>query len=157
MSDAGEPDPPQQPQPSDAAPKDSSMEIHKPHAAKTWKEFFIELGTIVIGILIAIGLEQTIAHYTVQCGFAAYYTNTVTVEADSLDETVYSISIATFGGTTQLVVTWLIYVAGSPMAPAWYAIGAAAIGQIALMLMPESAPVRWKAMPAVVAIAATPA
>ena len=25
-------------------------------------------------------------HYTVQCGFAAYYTNTVTVEADSLDE-----------------------------------------------------------------------
>jgi len=71
--------------------------------------------------------------------------------------TVYSISIATFGGTTQLVVTWLIHVTGSPMAPAWYAIGAAAIGQIALMLMPESAPVRWKAMPAVVAIAATPA
>ena len=25
------------------------MEIHKPHAAKTWKEFFIELGTVVIG------------------------------------------------------------------------------------------------------------
>ena len=63
MSDAGEPDPPQQPQPSDAAPKDSSMEIHKPHAAKTWKEFFIELGTIVIGILIAIGLEQTVDYF----------------------------------------------------------------------------------------------
>ena len=25
-------------------------------------------------------------HFTVQCGYAAYYTNTVTVEADSLDE-----------------------------------------------------------------------
>ena len=25
-------------------------------------------------------------HYTVQCGYAAYYTKTVTVEADSLDE-----------------------------------------------------------------------
>lgn len=36
------------------------MEIHKPHAAKSWKEFFIEIGTIVIGILIALGLEQTI-------------------------------------------------------------------------------------------------
>ena len=36
------------------------MEIHKPHAAKTWKEFFIELGTIVLGILIALGLEQSI-------------------------------------------------------------------------------------------------
>ena len=36
------------------------MEIHKPHAAKTWKEFFIELGTIVVGILIALGLEQIV-------------------------------------------------------------------------------------------------
>ena len=36
------------------------MEIHKPHAAKSWKEFFIELGTIVLGILIALGLEQAV-------------------------------------------------------------------------------------------------
>jgi hypothetical protein len=36
------------------------MEIHKPHAAKTWKEFFIELGTIVAGILIALALEQSV-------------------------------------------------------------------------------------------------
>jgi len=36
------------------------MEIHKPHAAKTWKEFFIELGTVVIGILIALALEQAV-------------------------------------------------------------------------------------------------
>ena len=36
------------------------MEIHKPHAAKSWKEFVIELGTIVIGILIALGLEQMV-------------------------------------------------------------------------------------------------
>ncbi len=34
------------------------MEIHKPHAAKTWREFFVEIGTIVIGILIALALEQ---------------------------------------------------------------------------------------------------
>jgi len=67
--------------------------------------------------------------------------------------TVYSISIATFGGTTQLVVTWLIHVTGSPMAPAWYAIGAAAIVQIALMLMPESAPVRLSTAPIALATA----
>jgi hypothetical protein len=36
------------------------VEIHKPHAAKSWKEFVIELGTIVIGILIALGLEQVV-------------------------------------------------------------------------------------------------
>jgi len=56
--------------------------------------------------------------------------------------TLYSFSIATFGGTTQLVVTWLIHVTGSAMAPAWYLLGAAAAGQIALMLMVESAPAR---------------
>jgi MHS family citrate/tricarballylate:H+ symporter-like MFS transporter len=71
--------------------------------------------------------------------------------------TVYSVAIAAFGGTTQLVVTWLIHVTGSAMAPAWYVIGAATIGQIALMLMPESAPVRWKSSPATIAIAGTPA
>jgi hypothetical protein len=36
------------------------MDIHKPHAAKTWREFFVELGTIVVGILIALGLEQSV-------------------------------------------------------------------------------------------------
>lgn len=39
------------------------MEIHKPHAAKTWKEFFVELGTIVAGILIALSLEQAVEHW----------------------------------------------------------------------------------------------
>jgi MHS family citrate/tricarballylate:H+ symporter-like MFS transporter len=55
---------------------------------------------------------------------------------------VYAVAIATFGGTTQLVVTWLIHVTGSAMAPAWYWMSAATLGQIALPLMAESAPVR---------------
>jgi hypothetical protein len=69
--------------------------------------------------------------------------------------TVYSVSIATFGGTTQLVVTWLIHVTGSAMAPAWYLIGATAIGQIAFMLIRESAPVRLAMTPARLAVAPT--
>lgn len=36
------------------------MEIHKPHAAKTWREFTVELATITAGILIALTLEQVI-------------------------------------------------------------------------------------------------
>jgi MHS family citrate/tricarballylate:H+ symporter-like MFS transporter len=56
--------------------------------------------------------------------------------------TVYSVAISALGGTTQVVVTWLIHVTGNAMAPAWYVTGAALIGQIALMLIPESAPVR---------------
>ena len=34
--------------------------------------------------------------------------------------TVYACSIAAFGGTTSLVVTWLIHITGNPMAPGWY-------------------------------------
>jgi hypothetical protein len=38
----------------------ATMEIHRPKAAHSWREFFIEIGTIVIGILIALSLEQAI-------------------------------------------------------------------------------------------------
>jgi MFS transporter, MHS family, citrate/tricarballylate:H+ symporter len=56
--------------------------------------------------------------------------------------TVYALSVALFGGTTQLVVTWLIHVTGSAIAPAWYLTGAAAVRQVAFLLFPETAPVR---------------
>lgn len=36
------------------------MEIHKPKAAHSWREFLVEIGTIVCGILIALGLEQVV-------------------------------------------------------------------------------------------------
>jgi MFS family permease len=56
--------------------------------------------------------------------------------------TIYAFSIALFGGTTQLVVTWLIHVTGNPMAPAYYWLIAATIGTAAAMAIIESAPVR---------------
>lgn len=36
------------------------MDIHKPHAAKNWREFSVEIGTIVLGILIALGLDALV-------------------------------------------------------------------------------------------------
>jgi hypothetical protein len=37
------------------------MDVHAPHAPlHTWKDFWIHLGTITIGLLIAIGLEQSV-------------------------------------------------------------------------------------------------
>jgi len=37
------------------------LEIHPAHhAATTWRDFFIHIATIVLGLLIAIGLEQTV-------------------------------------------------------------------------------------------------
>ena len=38
----------------------ASMAIHRPKAAHSWREFLVEIGAIVIGILIALSLEQSI-------------------------------------------------------------------------------------------------
>jgi hypothetical protein len=39
------------------------IDIHPPHKAEhTWTDFFIHIGTIILGILIAIGLEQTVEY-----------------------------------------------------------------------------------------------
>lgn len=59
--------------------------------------------------------------------------------------TIYAASVAIFGGTTQLVVTWIIHITGSAVAPAWYLIGFTLIGEIAYLLYPETAPVRLRA------------
>ena len=55
---------------------------------------------------------------------------------------VYSLPVAIFGGTTQLVVTWILEVTGNPMALAWYLTGVTLIGAVAMWLMRESAPVK---------------
>jgi hypothetical protein len=40
------------------------LDVHPPHhAAATWRDFFIHIATIVIGLLIAVGLEQTVEHF----------------------------------------------------------------------------------------------
>lgn len=54
---------------------------------------------------------------------------------------VYALAISGFGGTAQFVVTWLIEVTGSPLAPAWYMTAAVLLGLLGVVAMPESAPV----------------
>jgi len=40
------------------------LDVHPPHkSTHTWKDFFIHIATIVIGLLIAIGLEQTVEYF----------------------------------------------------------------------------------------------
>ena len=40
------------------------LDVHAPHdRLHTWRDFFIHLATISIGLLIAIGLEQTVEYY----------------------------------------------------------------------------------------------
>lgn len=50
----------------------------------------------------------------------------------------YAIAVATFGGTAQLVASWLIRVTGSKMAPAWYMIACVVISLIAVSMFEET-------------------
>ena len=54
--------------------------------------------------------------------------------------TVYAVAIAAFGGTAQLVVTWLLHITGNALAPAWYMLLASAIGLAAMAMMRETLP-----------------
>jgi hypothetical protein len=53
--------------PVDASPtggEDAMLDVHAPHgAARTWKDFFIHIAAIAIGLLIAVGLEQTVEYF----------------------------------------------------------------------------------------------
>jgi MHS family citrate/tricarballylate:H+ symporter-like MFS transporter len=55
---------------------------------------------------------------------------------------VYSVPVAVFGGTTQLVITWILHVTGSSMSIAWYLFAISLIGCIAMWAMPETAPIK---------------
>ena len=39
------------------------LDVHMPHPTHTWKDFFIHIATIMVGLLIAIGLEQTVEYF----------------------------------------------------------------------------------------------
>ncbi len=53
---------------------------------------------------------------------------------------VYAFAISIFGGSTQLVITWLIGRTHNPLMPAYYWAGALVIGLTAMALVKESAP-----------------
>jgi MFS family permease len=53
---------------------------------------------------------------------------------------VYAVAIATFGGSTQFIITWLIKTTGNPLAPAWYRTAAMTLGIVAMIVASESRP-----------------
>jgi len=54
--------------------------------------------------------------------------------------TLYAVSLAVFGGSTQFMIKWLTDVTGSALAPAWYMGAALAVGGVAMLLIRETAP-----------------
>jgi len=51
---------------------------------------------------------------------------------------VYALAVTVFGGTTQVVVTWLIHATGNPLSPAWYLVATSAIGIAAILMVAET-------------------
>jgi hypothetical protein len=50
--------------PETAKEHEAMLDVHPAHhAASSWKEFFIHIATIVLGLLIAVGLEQTVEYF----------------------------------------------------------------------------------------------
>jgi MFS family permease len=55
---------------------------------------------------------------------------------------IYAFAISVFGGSAQFLVAWLIRATGNPLAPAWYMFCGVIIGLIALLQLPETAPIK---------------
>jgi hypothetical protein len=53
---------------------------------------------------------------------------------------VYALPVTVLGGTTQLFVTWLLKVTGTPMSLAWYLTAVQVVGLLAILALPESSP-----------------
>ena len=55
---------------------------------------------------------------------------------------IYALPVAILGGSTQLIVTWILEITGNPMSIAWYLTGVSLIGFAAMYALKESAPVK---------------
>ncbi len=51
---------------------------------------------------------------------------------------IYAVGVCVFGGSTQVILTWLIGVTGDPLSPAYYLILANAISAVAMWLLEET-------------------
>jgi MFS family permease len=60
---------------------------------------------------------------------------------------IYAFAISIFGGSTQFLITWLIRVTGSPLAPGWFWSAAALVFVLAATAFSESAPVKLRRVP----------
>jgi hypothetical protein len=77
------------------------LDVHAPHGTvHTWKDFFIHLATISIGLLIAIGLEQTVE-------YIHHRQQRKDLEEDLLQEAIKNKSLIARDMSVEAVIPWL--------------------------------------------------
>jgi MHS family citrate/tricarballylate:H+ symporter-like MFS transporter len=92
-----------------------------------------------IGANMVLACAQTFLSGVIYAAIAESIPKEVRARAFAL---IYALPVAILGGSTQLVVTWLLEVTGSPMALGWYLTGVVLIGIVAMYALKESAPVK---------------
>jgi hypothetical protein len=91
------------------------------------------LYTVAFVLRFVSGLAATAAFVAVSEAFPS------AVRSTALGLT-YSLSVSTFGGTTQFAVAGLTKLTGGTLVPAWYMLGFALIGLVAMAMLRETAP-----------------
>ncbi|MGN6512635.1 MAG: MFS transporter, partial [Lysobacteraceae bacterium] len=107
-----------------------------------WLLAHLRTSAALYGACAVLGIASTLSSATVLVAITESLPHRMRSAGLSLT---YAIAISLFGGSTQFVVHWLTRLTGSPLAPAWYMIGGVALGLGAILLMPETAPVRMHA------------
>jgi len=96
-------------------------------------------GTPTPGTLfIVVGVLAFLTAMSVAAGLVAVPELIPTAIRSTTLSLVYAIAATVFGGTTQLVMTWLLAATGNPVSPAWYIVATSAISLVAMVMLPET-------------------
>jgi MHS family citrate/tricarballylate:H+ symporter-like MFS transporter len=104
----------------------------------------LRTGTALLAVSAVLNGIQTLSSATIIVAITESLPRKVRSGAFAL---IYALAISVFGGSTQFLVAWIIHATGNPLAPAWYMLGAVTVGLIAMIRLPETAPVRQSPPP----------
>jgi len=104
----------------------------------------LRTGTALLAVSAVLNGIQTLSSATIIVAITESLPRKVRSGAFAL---IYALAISVFGGSTQFLVAWIIRATGNALAPAWYMLGAVTVGLIAMIRLPETAPVRQSPPP----------
>jgi len=104
-----------------------------------WLLSHLRTGAALYGASVMLAMASTLSSATVLVTITESLPHRVRSGSLSL---IYAIAISIFGGSTQFMVNWLTELTGSTLAPAWYMVAGVAVGLTAIVLMPETAPIK---------------
>ena len=104
-----------------------------------WLLSHLRTGAALYGASVMLAMASTLSSATVLVTITESLPHRVRSGSLSL---IYAIAISIFGGSTQFMVNWLTQLTGSTLAPAWYMVAGVAVGLTAIVLMPETAPIK---------------